>query len=309
MDKAERARKLEWKGDFHVKRKILILTLFCIMIYLVFRAQSYAGMVWEIEPNDSTASAQELLTGLMGQYLYGDINVEGDHDWYRIGNVSEQSLVFAYMNKFREPIQPNIRVHVKTTMVVEWGYHVVAGQVISEPGDLYFELADMGDNGITRNSYYFSQVVVDGGDNNPEIEANDDITQATPVSAGVMTGTCLGNDIDIFAFQGQKWADILVITDNDPDRDGKCFQSRVTLLDASGSELAIHDNGGYLQQYNWTATFGYIYLEAGTYYVKITRGQYSEDDDYRFAVTVGGAAVAKKRVKKFNAAPITLLLN
>lgn len=261
-----------------------------IAIAVVLVAASWCeGSIGESEPNGSAATADLLPTGPDGDWGLGNIAASaGDEDWWRVDGAAAGDLLFAHVF-FDNPLCPGepYLYAFANDGVSQLEYvdpDAAAGVVVPQAGSVFLVMHEMGNN--EELCYSLAQAVVPASDQGAEIEPNATFAQATVVDHGVLSGSIAGADLDLFAFtveQSGGW--IVAIVDNDPDRNGLSTQTVVDLVDAQGSSIAYRAD-----DYLWPIAIAESFTapSAGTYYLKVTAGQWTEDDDYRFTLLVNG---------------------
>ncbi len=258
--------------------------------------KSSKGMATETEPNDTPGTAN---TSPTDDYVVADISPVGDVDYFVAGGNAVSDLVYAAVNTSNttngSDSQLNVFANDGTTLIEfddDGGPGLascVAGGVVSQVGDVYFVPNEYANNGeITP--YELHWVVAPEFDFAGETEPNDTFATATPISATFMAGIIdpVAPDVDFFSFAATAGDLIHVIVDDDPDRNATNLDSELDLLDTDGTTvLAAGDNGSLANNCAGTATAP----TTGTYFVRLSDGGTSPDNDYRFTVIVEGASV------------------
>jgi len=254
-----------------------------------------AANVPETEPNDTPATADELPTASAGDWggpaFIGDATY--DEDWWKVSGAATGGLLFAYINT-DDPFndgQPWMIAYADdgSTVVEARLPSRIAGAVVPQDGDVYLHVREQSNNDDLR--YAVLQYVGPAWDQGAEVEPNNTRGQATPITAGVMTGAVAGSDVDTFSFTVDNPANtwVTVIVDNDPDDDGDDTQTVLDLVDTTGASVA-HRADGYLSPSNIAEMYSVPYM--GTFYLTIGTDVWSEDTDYRFVLLIGGASAS-----------------
>lgn len=260
-------------------------------------AKSVEGMTTEIEPNDTAATAN---TPSAGDYVVADISPATDVDWFASGGNAATDLVYAAVNTSNTSSGTDSQLNVFAddgTTLIEFDddggpglASCVAGGVVPQAGNVYFVPNEYGNNGeITP--YELHYVVAPEFDLGSETEPNDTFATATPISATFMAGLISvgAADVDFFSFTAAAGDLIHVIVDEDPDGDGTALDSELDLLDTDGTTVLAAGDDGTSWDNNCAGTAAAP--TTGTYYVRLSDGGTSPDNDYRFTVIVEGAAV------------------
>ncbi|MBN2562635.1 MAG: pre-peptidase C-terminal domain-containing protein, partial [Phycisphaerae bacterium] len=264
---------------------------------LVFLPGAAVGaQVAESGPNGTAATANALL---YGDYGAAAITPVGDYDFWVVSNLAVGDLVFVYVDTQSSTTMWNSWLCVVDndgTTLIESDLSdgpdsgsVVAGAVVATAGDVYYRVNESGDD-QTITPYEIYQAVLNPTDTAAEAEPNDAVgTNATPISAGVMTAEVTGSDIDFFSFSAAGGDSMVVIMDDDPDDDHDLTDTELDILDTDG--LTVLAGGDDDDAHNGNAAGAVDAPVTGTYFVRVSAGSSSADTDYRFTVLVNGVPV------------------
>jgi hypothetical protein len=259
--------------------------------------KSSKGMATETEPNDTPATAN---TSPTGDYVVANISPAGDVDYFVAGGNAVSDLVYAAVNTSNTSSGTDSQINVFAndgTTLIEFDddggpglASCVAGGVVPQAGDVYLVPNEYGNNGeITP--YELHWVVAPASDFANETEPNDTFATATPITATFMAGdiSAAAPDIDFFSFSAAAGNLIHVIVDEDPDGNGSNLDTELDLLDTDGITVLAAGDDGITWANNCAGTAAAP--TTGTYFVRLSDGGTSPDNDYRFTVIVEGAAV------------------
>ncbi len=253
--------------------------------------------VVEVEPNSDAASATVLNAGQFGS---GEISLAGDIDTWIVPGGQAGDLVFAFVDSTHSfPSRDSVldvRLNDPMGTLIErnddegpQNSSVVAGASLPADGDVLFQVREFYSTKEMKG-YGIFQVIADASDTAAEAEGNDSSATATPVSATVMTGAVAfgSGDVDYYSFHVASDQQIVVIADEDPERDGV-----ITDLDP----LCIVNTGGLgdlecAEGSQDPPSSGEVvrttnpFLRAGTYFVRVAHGDSPDagPGTYRFVV-------------------------
>ncbi|MCH5374448.1 MAG: aspartyl protease family protein, partial [Planctomycetes bacterium] len=249
--------------------------------------------VEEIEPNSVREEANPIQPG---QYGFGSIGTN-DVDFWGTPGGSVGDLVFAYVDTQNATGTPQSQIQLIANSGVvlaedagdgPGGGAVVAGVEIptGQAGNVYYRVAAEGGEELSRYELYTA--IVDPLDIADEGElvsgTNDTAATAVPATRTVMTGQVPAGDVDYYSFVATEGTRIVVMADNDPDRDGLLTPTQLTLFGPTGEIFAPTSSGGDANAAGAVAQVS----ESGTYYVRVDRAAGGADDDYRLLVQVYG---------------------
>jgi hypothetical protein len=253
----------------------------------------------EIEPNQAPASATPLRPGEFGS---GEL-INGDEvDFWASPGANAGDLVFAYVDPQRSNSSRDATLTVIDRELGILGSDdndgpgpapVVAGVAVPTglAGTVFYEVREAGDDTISE--YQIFAAVVDSQDAADEgetgIGANDTRETAVPISRALMNGelgSAVGSgDVDFYRLLAAEGTRIVVMMDNDPDKDGALTATSVSILDPNGTEIfpaTTGDGDG-----NATAAGAVIQAPfAGEYRIRIAESPSGTDNDYRFVAQV-----------------------
>lgn len=259
-----------------------------------FTEQLYAlpfADVEEIEPNGERELANPLQPG---QFGYGAL-AGGDVDFWGTPGGSPGDLVFAYADP-GDGAASGARIEVLggdgSLLGADAGDGPAGGAVVAGAevpaglaGSIYYRVEAAPGGQINRYELYTA--IVDPLDAADEGEvsggSNNTLATATPVTQTMMSGQLGLDDVDNYAFVATEGSRIVVMIDNDPDRDGQSTPVGLTLLGPDGGEVvsqtvpAADGNAGAVRT---------VAAESGLFYVRVQAASAGSDDDYRFVVLV-----------------------
>jgi uncharacterized repeat protein (TIGR01451 family) len=251
----------------------------------------------ETEPNQTPA---EFDAFGCGDVATGAINPVGDRDvWSMTGNAGEFIFAVADAAEATPSDDTFLTVLANDTITVitsndNSGYgnaSAVAGITVPLSGRVYFAVDESGANS-TISRYELHAAIIPSTNFANEVEPNANYTQSTNISAAYMKGSMPAGDVfDFFKFPANSGDRIVVIMDDDPDKNGNRFDSNLRLLAPDGvSALADGDNNSAAQA---NATTPITAATTGTYYVRISDGGAGGTDKaYRLVVLVNGRPIA-----------------
>jgi len=225
----------------------------------------------EQEPNDSPEQANLIQWG----YLDGQINREGDVDWFKFTGEQGQRITVRVVPLIDEttgesPLDPRITLYDETlTALVSndddlWGEVKVAALRefrVPETGTYYLKVEDIVGRG-GDNYYYFIEFK-----RQLEDDYGDSLEQAQPISVGQVISGHLGHerDVDVFRFEIQKGSLVNIAL----TATGGEWDLQLILLDENGNwlEEGIFAWEGEGQPSKWVITTR-LPVE-GVYYVVV----------------------------------------
>lgn len=260
----------------------------------------------EIEPNDVPADATPLRPG---EYGVGALSGTDVVDYWAAPGAREGDLIFAYVDTQQSTsskdavltvLDKNEKMLASDDNDGPGASPVVAGVPVSTglAGTLYYQVREATGGAISEYAIY--SAILDPSDAADEGEtgagANDSATTATPISRTLMTGS-LGNtsgsgDVDFYEVLATEGARLVVMMDNDPDKNGTFTSSQISILDPNGNQIFPPTNGD--GDGNATAAGAIVNASlSGKYFVKIGEGTSGSDNDYRFVALIldGGSAL------------------
>ncbi len=265
---------------------------------IMLATQLTQSMVNESEPNDTPDKFDAFGCG---DVATGAIGANGDHDvWAMTGNVGE--LVFAAADAAGSTPSADtfltVLADVTTTVVISddnsgvGNASAVAGITLPMSGRVYFVVDESGANS-TISRYELHAAIFSSTNFGNEVEPNANYTQATNISAAYMKGSMpAGDAFDFLKFEASYGDRIVVIMDDDPDKNGNRLDSDLKLLAPDGvSVLSIGNDQSGLPA---NATQPITAPGTGTFYVRISDGGLGggTDKEYRLVVLVNGRPIA-----------------
>ncbi len=267
----------------------------CVATLLTAQA-GYATVGGEVEPNHLQANATIILHGETGM---GAISPIAEVDtWVREDGLTGQ-LVFAYVDTNgaanggvnSQNSEFAVRDDDFTLFASDLNDgpppaglgSVIAGAAVPQDGDVFFRIRETGNNHIITE-YYLYQVLLDPAESAAESELNDSPAVATPISAPLMTGNVAAADVDFFSFSALAGDRIVVIMDDDPDKDGFLTDTELEIRGPDG--LAVLADGDDNSGNDANAAGAIIAMTDGTYYVRVAAGGLAPDTGYSFTVLV-----------------------
>jgi hypothetical protein len=211
----------------------------------------------EIEPNDVAGDATPLRPG---EYGLGTLPQTDPVDFWAAPGTNEGDLLFAYVDTqtSNQGRDAKLTVRDKNEQVLAEDDNdgpgpspVVAGVPVPAglSGAVFYEVQSSDGTGIEQYAIY--SAVVDPADVADEQELgignNDTAATATPLTRTMQNGT-LGSapgsgDVDFYSVLATEGARIVVMLDNDPDRDGLPAATRISILDPNGTEVVPPTSG------------------------------------------------------------------
>jgi hypothetical protein len=127
---------------------------------------------------------------------------------------------------------------------------VVAGVTVTQAGHAIFRASGMPVPNQPISpiiDYHLYSAIVDPAQSAGEAEDNGASATANPVNARLMTGSISGADVDFFKVFAPAGSRLVVIMDDDPDRDGTFTDTDLTILGVDGASiLATGDTVGFV---------------------------------------------------------------
>ena len=261
--------------------------------------------VFEAEPNDTSGLADVITPGV--EIGVGAVSPPGDTDyWVGLTNSfgvdpNPGDLVFAYVDTQHSTTSPDSFLTVYDSMggVIEMddndgpGYSsVIAGATLGLPGPVFFQVDEWAFSDISQYELYTE--IVDPADSAPEFEPvpyfNDTPGTATPITATMMTGTVApgSGDVDYFSFFANVGDRIVLMVDEDPERNGATDLWPVEIIDVDGVTTLATGDGQFPPSDAEAAGAVATAPNTGWYYVSVGDGGFSVDPTgtYRFVLQV-----------------------
>lgn len=299
-------------------RDVAVIFLACAAS-LVAPLHTLAEEVAEIEPNSTDTRAQPLAAGQFGlgtiTYSLFSFNpptatfISEFDIWKTPAQTGD--LVFAYLDTHDSGNQDaTLRVfNSDAATLIEADTDdgpsgarsgsAVAGGVVAQDGMIFYELSGpMNNSGNEISPYRLYHAVVTPADSADEREGNDTANLANPISARIMRGGVSGVDVDFYKVFATAGARLVVVMDDNPDRDATNTDTELTIFAENGTLLATGDNvgSGPSGGGNANAAGAVIVPASGVYLIRVAHGgePTALDTDYRFAVLVDGAVVVDR---------------
>jgi hypothetical protein len=179
---------------------------------------------------------------------------------------------------------------------------VVAGVTVTQAGHAIFRASGMPVPNQPISpiiDYHLYSAIVDPAQSAGEAEDNGASATANPVNARLMTGSLSGADVDFFKVFAPAGSRLVVIMDDDPDRDGTFTDTDLTILGVDGASiLATGDNVGFVAFSIGDANGAgaVVVPTSGVHFIRVTHGGEAQalDDDYRFVVLVDGETIVDR---------------
>lgn len=269
------------------------------------------GEIAEAEPNNSTAQANALAPGQFGRgvitYSSGPAYVSNNDIWRNSASVGD--LIFVFVDA-RESSDLKLSllavINNDGATVLEsdaWDGppagdgdgSVVAGAVVSQAGNVFYTVYSNSAPAATSTlSYRLYQAVVKPTESAPEQEPNNTVATANAITARMMTGTVSGLDVDYFKVYVPAGERLVVIMDDNPNKDAVYTDTELSILGSDGTLLANGDNVGYggsAGAGDANAAAAIVAPGTGVCYIRVAHGGEAAamDMDYRFVVLVDGA--------------------
>jgi len=300
-------------------RRAIALMAVGVWITCFTPLSAVGGEIAEVEPNDAPAQATPLAPGQFGLGIItfssvGPNFVPNVDVWRSSAAVGD--LLFAYVDTqestaFKESSLIILNNDGATTLESDVadgpplgfvGGAVVAGAVVTQPGNVYYVVNSFNNNVVTSVSpYRLYQAVVNPAQSAAEQEGNDSVATANPVSARMMTATVTGADVDFYKVFVPAGARLVVIMDDDPDNDFMTTDTELSILAVDGTTLlATGDNNGaagFVSGGDGNAAGALTSSSTGVYYIRVAHGGEGNipmDTEYRFVVLVDGATVVDR---------------
>lgn len=246
----------------------------------------------ENEPNDTPGEANSIRWGEFGQ---GAVDPMTEEDFWR-GTGEVGDLVFAFVDTQHSTMGTDSFLEIfaadGVTLIEDddnngpGSTSVVAGAVLPQSGDVFFRITEDGANDVITR-YDLHQAIVNPADSAPELEANDTAATANGIPAVITTATVTGADIDFFKFRAVVGSQLVVIMDDDPDKDGDLVDTELDILDTDG--VSILDDGDDNAAGNGNGAGAVSAPSTGTFFVSVSDGGGGgADTEYRFVVLVNG---------------------
>ncbi|HKQ49403.1 MAG TPA: thrombospondin type 3 repeat-containing protein [Phycisphaerae bacterium] len=248
---------------------------------------------FENEFNDDAAAANLFR---QQDLVEGEIDPDGDIDFWRAPNVAVNDLIFVLVDM--EPAGPaedsilQVLANNPATLIETDDQDgpalapVVAGAIVPQSGNVFYRVNESGDD-ASFSFYQIHHAIVKPADSVAESESNNTAVIANRITARMITGSVDGADEDFFKFRADNGDRIVVIVDDDPDDAGPLTDTDLEILSIDGvTVLATGDNGvaGNGNAAAGTAT------QTGIHFVSIADGGAAAGTDYRFVVLVNGVA-------------------
>ncbi|HWL92733.1 MAG TPA: cellulase family glycosylhydrolase [Phycisphaerae bacterium] len=259
---------------------------------LCISSLAFAAEVEEVEPNDTGPTGTVLVAGDIG---VGGIDPIAESDFWLISGVAASNVVFAYLDTSESDSSVDSDLAVVDndfTTVLERDdddgpgtSSAIGGAVLTTAGNTFFEVREIGSN-ETMTPYRLYQAIVRFDASIEESEGNNSFVEANPIAAPMMTGVVPDFDTDFFSFNASAGQTIVLIVDEDVDKDDLDTDTIASIIGPDGTTIlaSAHEGPGD------AAAVGPVTAdESGEYFVSIAQGFGGNDTDYRFVVLLNGA--------------------
>jgi subtilisin-like proprotein convertase family protein len=159
---------------------------------------------------------------------------------------------------------------------------VVAGAAVTDPESVYYNVS--ASTGFV-DEYRLYQCIVDPASAIQETESNNKFSQADTITTNTLVRgnfAAGSGDVDFYKFYVQAGDRIAVVLDNNALGDGKYANTRLTIYDSTGTEIA--SNVSFSEANAVGAITVPNTLLPGPYYISVTDAGFGEGSDYRFVV-------------------------
>lgn len=281
------------------RRFLGMFLLPCVSIAFGAGCTSYT-QITEAEPNNTTATATTLRPY---EYGAGDISIAGDVDYWRVPRAIAGRLIFAYVDTSISADRDSVlRLLDASGAEIESdnddgppsggsSSSVIAGAVVPATDSLFYEVTENGNNG-TIDDYRLYHAILDPTQTTTESEPNNDSVSANTITRPLVVGDLSGGP-DYFKLQAATNDGIVVIMDNDPDKNGISTHSQIQILDTDGTTVLSNGDGNNDGSANGNAAGTAIAPTDGTYFVRVSLGG-AGPSNYRFVVLLVGAPYANQ---------------
>jgi len=269
-----------------ISRALAIAMLACLT------SSVRADFVAENEPNNLPADADELFNGDVG---LGNISPVGEGDiWKQEGPFAVGDLVFAYVDTQDSTGSTDSTLQLFDSIFVAFAADdndgpgvssAIGGAELTTPGRIFMVVREAF-NAAMITPYSLYQVVATPDQAADEVEPNNSPGESKAPSGIITNGESSGGlDLDYYRIDALAGEELVVIMDNDPDKDGMFANTVMILLDTDGT-TALATEPAFGQDSGALGAF--VFPSGGTYYLLVNIGGGSPDNDYRFVTLIDG---------------------
>ncbi len=269
-----------------------VSTAHALAVVACLTLSARADFVAENEPNNAPATADPLFNGDVG---LGNISPVGEGDiWKQEGPFAVGDLVFAYVDTQDSTGSTNSSLALFDSIFAPFAGDLddgpglssaIGGAELTTPGRIFIVVREAF-NAAMITPYSLYQVVATPDQAANEVEPNNSPGESKAPSGIVTNGESSGGlDLDYYRIDALAGEELVVIMDNDPDKDGMFANTIMILLDTDGStalvtEPAFGQDSGALG--------AFVFPSNGTYFLLVNIGGASPDNDYRFVTLIDG---------------------
>jgi hypothetical protein len=241
--------------------------------------------VGEVEPNDDQPSATALPAGSCGA---GAVPSPDAIDVWRISGTSPNDRLWAMVDA---PMlsDPALAATVGAGESVigsddqsgPEGDPVIAGVPLALGGDVFLRVTPSLMGGSVA-PYSLMAYVAQPGDIGPEVEPNDNVLEARPITAPVMAGDLSPSELDHYSIDAVAGDVLAVMVDADPDDDGENTRLDIVIL---GPDLLSSIGGSDFSTDRAAVSAGRaVVAQSGKQVIRVRRTSSQKDSSYQMAV-------------------------
>lgn len=248
----------------------------------------------EVEPNDDQASATALAADRCGA---GILPTADTTDVWRIAGTTAGDRLFAYADTLYGPFDQqdaalDVVVGAGDTTIASDGNSgpgsspAVAGVPLTLGGDVFLRVRQQ-TPGTAVGPYEVMTYVAHPDEVGTEVEPNDNILEARPVTAPVMAGALDVGEIDHYLVDAVEGDVVTVIVDNDPDANDQNTRSEISIYGPNlVDQIGYGDSGSDKPA---SAAGRALVVASGKQLVRVRRYASQGDSSYQMAVLVNCA--------------------
>jgi thrombospondin type 3 repeat protein len=281
-------------------------------LFLGATASAVGGEVSEMEPNDTVNQTKTLFPGQFGKgvitYSPSGMNFLAEGDFWRESVPTGGDLVFAFVDGSESSFgDTTLELNNFNFSTLEGdqddgpGPGAAIGGAVSSQSGILDVLVSGGVSNVatTINPYRLYQALIKPTESAPEQEENNSFTAANNITARMTTGNVSGADIDFYKVFVQSGLRLVVIMDDNPDKDPTNTDTELSILNTDGTTiLATGDNVGVgpAGAGDDNAAGAIVATTSGVYFIRVAHGGEAGamDANYRFVALVDGAIPADR---------------
>ena len=265
------------------------VSAFALSLLLGVAASAVGTEVNEVEPNGTVNQTKTLFPGQFGRGVITYMPLGADFlpeaDFWRVSVSTGGNLVFAYVDGSESMNSGDTSLELInfnfTTLEADLddgpGPGAAIGGAVSSQSGILEVLVSGGVSSVntTIDPYRLYQALIKPTESAPEQEANNTFTTANNITARMMTGNVSGADVDFYKVFVQSGLRLVVIMDDNPDKNPTNTDTELSILNIDGTTvLATGDNVGVgpLGAGDDNAAGSIIATTSGVYFIRVAHG-------------------------------------